>query len=163
MWPKSTHHDKGLFLAKEYTNLICKLNMHNISYHLLSLPSPPSTTKRAYLHTATSHLHTPNDGVYPRENTLVCVPLDHGFLTHSREVGESPQDISYILFKMSRASSGGSSVLRGHKTNDFILPPHPLGTPTWPSISLSTRGQINLHEALRVSKVANCGHPIIEN
>lgn len=155
---QSTHYGKGLFLAKGYTNLICKLNTHNISYHLLSPLSPPSTTKCAHLHTPTSHLHTSNNGVYPRKNKrLVCVPLDHGFLTHGGEVGEGPKDISYILIKMCWASLRGSSLLCGHKTNDFIIFFHPPGTPSWPSHSLPMRDQINLHETVRVSKVAKCG------
>lgn len=61
---QSTHYNKDFFLAKEYTNLIHKLNAQHFII-LLLLPLLPSTTKCAHLHTPNSHLCTPNNGVYP--------------------------------------------------------------------------------------------------
>lgn len=161
---RSTHYGKGLFLAKGYTNLICKLNIHSISYHLLSPPSSPSITKCAHLHTPTSHLHTPNDGVYPRKNKrLVCVPLDHGFLTHGGEVGEGPKDISYILIKMSWSSLRGSSLLCGHKPMTLSFSSIHLVLPLSLPIPCSWGTRLIYMRHSEFQKLLNVAHPIIEN
>lgn len=116
------------------------------------------TTKCVQWCTRTFPLHTPVTGfTLGKHGTAVC-SSGPWFLTCPGEAVQSPHNVPHIPPPgMSRASQKATLPHVAVRTNDFILPAHPSGTPTWPSHSLTTRDQINLHEAHRVSKVVNCG------